>query len=308
MTADLELTARQAAKALRDWTWRQPETKAGGRGGTHIGVGVLRCALCGGTLVGSDMATGWYASIALYSCADSDCEQTGVPVTEVDGELETFTRKRLAEPAVVARWRAAYLAELDDRIAEARPVLPWCRDQRRRRQLSRRLALFDGSARCVSSSMGNLFFFGAELADVVYERVRTAGESKQGRSIRELTQAAAEWRTLWRDIHGVARRDVRRVLGRRHLKEIYDEWDRLQERLWDLLNETDWQYPYPARLPLQDRAMDQKWSQSPGVMARQRRSLLAYALGDDQLVVAATKAAGSRVRVDAPASDDAEQS
>ncbi|RVX43336.1 hypothetical protein EDD27_6017 [Nonomuraea polychroma] len=298
MTADLELTAREAAKSLRNW--RKSNTEADTRGVAHVGEGVLRCALCGTTLVVAQEDKGWYAASFSYSCADPGCGQGALPVAEVDRELEEFTRRRLKEPAVVAAWRATRLAELDEQIADARPILPWCWDQRRRRQLSRRLApsewLFTPYT-CTSGSRHYLYFFGTELTDLIVERARTVAEPQRGRSVGELVQAEREWTYLWLDIHRLKRRQVRRMLGRRALQEIDDDWEQRQTRLWDLLKETDWQYSGPARQPLEDRAMDQEWSQSPGVMARQRRSLLAYALGDNQLVLSATVDAGSRVRV-----------
>ncbi|MFC4008581.1 hypothetical protein ACFOY2_15225 [Nonomuraea purpurea] len=305
MTADVGLTIDDAISTMRNF--RRTELDVAPESGIpdesdspYIGEGFLRCARCEGAVVVDSQDVGWYTTSRFYRCPAPGCGRRA-PVSEVDAELESLTRQYLAEPTVGEAWRAERLAKMDHWIAVGRTVLPWCCDQRRRRELSRRLG--KRQRMYVNAPKEQLFWFGTTLAGLIIDRVLTAGNSMKGRSLAELHSADREWISCYRSLEPWRRRELRRAVGGRgQLKKIDDEWEWLQNRVLGLLQETDWFYSGPpSRLPTEQRTMNEPWSQSPGVMGRERRALMMWALGARgsavRLVVALDAAPQKRVQV-----------
>ncbi|MFI7131567.1 hypothetical protein ACIBQ1_38235 [Nonomuraea sp. NPDC050153] len=307
MTANSGLTINDAISTMRNFrpdTLRKEVAPESGilnePGASYIGEGLLRCARCEGPVVVGWQDEGWYARSSFYCCPTPDCSRASASIPEVDAELESLTRQYLAEPTVAEAWRAEHLAKLDHWIKLGRTVLPWCCDQRLRRELSRRLAKWQRMY--VDEPKELLFWFGTTLAGLIVDRVIVAGNSMQGRPLAELHNANKQWFASYRSLGSLSRRELRRAVGGRgELKKIDDEWERLQNRVLDLVQETDWFYSGPPRLPTEQNIMDEPWSQSPGAMGRKRRALMMWALGARgsavRLVVALDGAPQKRVEV-----------
>ncbi|QFY10556.1 hypothetical protein GBF35_31625 [Nonomuraea phyllanthi] len=317
MAADaLDLTMREAVSRMEK-VWKIGSAAVVGgvpdqRGASYLGEGVLWCGRCEGAIEERIEDEGWYAASRFYRCSTPSCPPTSAPASEIAAELESLTRQYLAEPEVAAAWRADRLAQLDDRIALARTVLPWCCDQRRRRKLSRSLAIRERMTPglrvlYLNKPRRELFHFGCALANLITERVMTAGASTQGRPIEQLRDAWLEWFDLYRSLDRLSRRQVRRALGgRTEVKRIDDQWERLQNRVLDLVQETDWVYTGPRTHLTDEKPLKEPWSETPEVMPRERQSLMTWALGARgrhvRLVVTLDVDSGARINV-VPARD-----
>lgn len=308
MTGSPGLTTARVVQVIQDLERTQPP----GEDGTsaYVGDGVLWCGLCGGSVQTGELLFGRSHHAPLdprseyYHCASSGCGQVA-PVTTVHRELQAFTRQRLSETAFTATWSARRLAELDPQIAEARAVLAWCRDPRRRSQLRKpierkpiglgHLTWGDPYPDAVSSS---LFSFAHQLMELIIERAEIAGSSEHGRPLQELETAYLNYAIAMAGtgMSLVPRRKVQRALGgRRQLARLEAVLDELRTRFWDLLEETQWRFTEPSRLP-HKRAAEQDWAQSPIAQGPQRRALLRMAVGEDRLEIVPASGDGPRVR------------
>ncbi len=300
MTRDAGLTVDQIVKAL--YRMRRRETGEF----VYLGDGILECALCNARLTGAT-AEGWYPDPrrASYSC--TGCQQVSALVTVVHREVQSLTRQRLSDSSVIARWRAQRLSTLDARITQARTVLAWGRDEQRCAQLGRKLAPLGRVTprrAAVDAGLSDLDGVAGKLFTLVTERAALSGapKSNDARHITELKQARWNFIELNLPLLELQRRMPPRQLirafgGRKKYAAYQAELHRLRLPFWDLLDQTNWYNPEPARLPAQDEALMQDWSQSPAYGPSQRRELLLLALGGDRLAVGPATKKGKRVRV-----------
>ncbi|MGA4838333.1 hypothetical protein [Streptomyces sp. G45] len=313
MTRDTELTLNQVTEVIRALPRRRSGTAPDV---TYLADGLLWCALCGARLT-VEPAEGWYADPhgAAYACAE--CGRTRARVTTVHQELRELVRRRLADPAVIVRWRSARLAALTAELAQLRAVLVWGRDERHCARLGRALHLGAGpfGRAAVEAGLGHLDTVATRLVELVTEYAALTSGPERGRTrhIGELRAARLAFSDLYfpllqlgHQLRGTLReqrrRTVRALGGRREYAAYQAELHAARLPLWDLLAHPDWYAPQPAKLPAHDEALARDWSRDPTREPGRRRKLLLTALGEDRLTLGPATADGPRLHlVPAPA-------
>lgn len=276
-------------------------------GSMFLGDGMLVCALCNEPLAGGQPVGNHNPSPfgARYQCTGDDgCGGVYLSVAAVDRELQKLTRQRLWDPEFQTRWQAARMAELDARVVELRDVLLWCGDRRRLRQLARRQSLERWLGFPHPKDLRDtLWELACHLSDLMIERTQLAGTptrktdsgplNRLKRMRREYTTVALAARPGYLIWKGRRQELLRELGGRKQLDALLD---RLYSEFMEHLTTMDWYPVGPPRLPSDDKALWQDWSQSPVTQVQQRRALLDLARGTDELLVDPDAQAGSRVR------------
>ncbi|MFI6084719.1 hypothetical protein ACIBBB_27740 [Streptomyces sp. NPDC051217] len=196
------------------------------------------------------------------------------------------------------------MAELDARVVELRDVLLWCGDRWRLRQLARRQSLERWLGFPHPKDLRDtLWELACHLSDLMIERTQLAGTptrktdsgplNRLNRMRHEYTTVALAARPDYLIWKGRRQELLREVGGRKQLDALLD---RLYSEFMEHLTTMDWYPVGPPRLPWDDKALWQDWSQSPVTQVQQRRALLDLARGTDELLVDPDAQAGSRVR------------
>lgn len=265
-------------------------------GGTQfVGNHLLRCAACDSPMMAEHRSRGWKPDPlnAVYMCQNLGCEAVRVSVRMIDRELQAFVVRRWSRPGFVTRWRRARLAELDAETAEAHAVREYCRDPRRRAEVARglggrrRLIRFrvdeDDLLWCLHGLIkrtARLVTERAELSAALGRRPTPDGTAR----LAELERVRSDHAILSMPASGKKHQQLlAQVFGDK--KQRAARLADLDERLWALLAETDWQDAVAAPSPTEESALAGDWGKSPNTMVGRRRALLDVAVGGDRLVL-----------------------
>ncbi|MEV5965594.1 hypothetical protein AB0L70_27740 [Kribbella sp. NPDC051952] len=209
-------------------------------------------------------------------------------------EADQLTGTALRDPGFDRRFRTERVAELDAEIAAVLHVRDWCMDPVHQKELKKALH----SKRWVMPDAEVSWFLlklAQRLHDPVRERATLSGRRPQATaSLAELQQTLSEYGLVYESTQlymhrlvvlphysGSHKRFVRgniRLLGGR--KQVEDILQRLADKLWALLAETNWQDAGPAQLPAGDKAFGQEWGKSSSTMLARRHELVRLGVGE----------------------------
>jgi hypothetical protein len=277
-----ELTVEKVTEVFRGLGVRDESTDR-----MTIGAGLLHCGTCDGLLYGGHGSRSWAPGTpARYDCGN--CDAVSVMVHRVDGQLQKLTQQRLEAHEFVRRWRENRATELDARISEGHRIRAWCLDPVNHKQVARVIGGPLGIGGRGDVAWG-LIKLAEQMITQVEERATLAGRATTGAALlAELPMAEAEYTLtyhvtrrgflMYSKAYKRRRRQLTRVVGGR--KQLEAHVRHLNDRLWDLLAETQWRDAGPAQLPALDKAMEQDWATSSTTMVRRRHELVRLALDE----------------------------